>query len=149
MADTSVLVTAVLPMVGVVVGSGLQYWFSRASERRKQSELLRDQAYADYLRAVALAAHADHGVGSRHEEYLVQAAEAKARIAIYASKRVVEALARFERAGPSLDSEEGIGWFVGVCRAMRVDSSSDQRPMSEVDLRDLLFPPASLSSGEG
>jgi hypothetical protein len=65
MEDFGVVITAVLPMLGVVVGALLQYRLSRASERRKQSESLRDQAYADYLRAVAeLGSAHRHGAAS-------------------------------------------------------------------------------------
>lgn len=48
---------AILPLLGVMLGAALQFWLSRAAEREKHTEGLRSQAYADYLRAVAAAAH--------------------------------------------------------------------------------------------
>jgi hypothetical protein len=50
--------SAVLPLLGVVIGATLQYWTSRSAEARKQLQLLRSQSYVDYLRAVTKAAHA-------------------------------------------------------------------------------------------
>jgi hypothetical protein len=44
--------TAILPLAGVIVGAGLQYYFSRSAESRKQQIALRIQAYIDYVRCV-------------------------------------------------------------------------------------------------
>jgi hypothetical protein len=104
--------TAVLPLIGVAVGAVLQHWLSRNAEARKQLELLRSQAYVDYLRAVAKAAHASSIDAQRSA--LADAADAKARIAVYGSARVVQALAAFEHAGPTLDNPRSISCFLAV-----------------------------------
>ncbi len=53
----STFLTALLPLLGVTIGATLQYWFSRSTEATKQLQALRNQAYVDYLRAVAQSAH--------------------------------------------------------------------------------------------
>jgi hypothetical protein len=44
---------AILPLIGVVLGAGLQFLLTRATAREQQTATLRSQTYADYLRAVA------------------------------------------------------------------------------------------------
>lgn len=109
--------TAVLPLLGVVIGAILQHWFSRTTETRKQLELLRNQAYVEYLRAIAKAAHRNTPDSARSA--LADAADAKARIAVYGTPAVVAALARFEEAEPRLDNARSIQCFVAVVAAMR------------------------------
>ena len=67
---------AILPVLGIIVGAALQFWFSRAAEREKHTDALRSQAYADYLRAVAAAGHlrSDEDLRDAHRD----AADAKA-----------------------------------------------------------------------
>jgi len=74
-----------LPLVGVVVGATLQYWLSRSAESRK--------SYVDYLRAVTKAAHATSPYSARLAQ--AEAADAKARLAVYGTSAVIAALARF------------------------------------------------------
>lgn len=74
---------AILPVLGVILGAALQFWFSRTAEREKHAATLQSQAYADYLRAVAAAGHlrSDEDLRDAHRD----AADAKARIAVYGS----------------------------------------------------------------
>jgi hypothetical protein len=120
--------TAVLPLVGVAVGALLQHWLSRSAETRKQLALLRSQAHVDYLRAVAKAAHASSQDARRVA--VTDAADAKARIAVYGSTAVVHALARFEEAGPALDNARSTECFLCLVAAMR-------KTAGEVSPRDL------------
>jgi hypothetical protein len=96
--DLGALVTAALPVVGVIIGAAFQYWFTRTQERQKQTEVLRDQAYADYLRRVAQLGAAFRAGRQQPEEPTWRVIEAKARIAIYGTTRVGEALARLHRS---------------------------------------------------
>jgi hypothetical protein len=127
--------TAILPLIGVAVGALLQHWLSRGTESRKQLELLRGQAYVDYLRAVAKAAHA-----SSHDEraeVLALAADAKSRIAVYGTAAVVHALASFEHAGPALDNPRSIDCFLALVADMRSSGAADMQ-----DLRAVLVGPS-------
>lgn len=127
--------TAILPLLGVVVGAALQHWLSRTTEARKQLELLRNQAYVDYLRAVAKSAHGSAPENLRSA--LADAADAKARIAVYGAHQVVAALARFEAAEPRLDNPRSINSFLALAVAMRASSGD----ASIDDLRLILIGP--------
>ena len=123
---------AVLPLFGVVIGATLQYWTSRAAESRKQLQLLRSQSHLDYLRAATKAVHAtspDAGCVARAE-----AADAKARMAVYGTSRAITALARFEEVGPVLDTPSAKGVFTLLVTAMK-----DEDSPSKVDLELVLF----------
>src|SRR5260221_11838211 len=89
--------TAVLPLLGVVIGATMQYWLSRSAESQKQLQLLHSQSYVDYLRSVTRAAHASSPEGVRFAQ--AQAADAKAATAAYAPSAVISALHRSQEAG--------------------------------------------------
>jgi hypothetical protein len=124
---------AVLPLIGVVIGATLQYWISRAAESRKQLQLLQSQSYVDYLRAVTKAAHAASPDAERLAK--AEAADAKARLAVYGASSVIAALARFEEIGPVLVGPRAHGAFVALVGAMRGKESAAQAE----DLRLVLF----------
>ena len=109
--------TAVLPLIGVVVGATMQHWFSRAAESRKQLQVLRSQCYVDYLQAVTKAAHGKSPESIRSAQ--ADAADAKARLAVYGTSGVISALARFEEAGAVLDNPRTRAAFVALVGAMR------------------------------
>ncbi len=109
--------TAVLPLLGVVIGATMQYWLSRSAESRKQLQLLQSQSYVDYLRAVTKAAHANSPDALRLVQ--AEAADAKARLAVYGTSNVIAALARFEEARPILDNPRSRAAFVALVGAMR------------------------------
>lgn len=111
------LVTAVLPLLGLVVGATLQYWFTQLSEVRKQRQLLQTQSYVDYLRAVTKSAHASSPEANRAAN--MEAADAKARLAVYGTSDVIAALARFEETGAVIDNPKAKGAFVTLIGAMR------------------------------
>jgi proline dehydrogenase len=108
---------AFLPLVGIVIGATAQFWFSRAAEREKQTGSLRSQAYADYLRAVAAAAHlrTDDDLRNAHRDL----ADAKARICIYGTAPVIKALSRFEETGRILNNQRSVKEFVSLVTNMR------------------------------
>lgn len=110
---------AVLPLVGVVLGAALQFWLSRTAERERYTTDQRSQAYADYLRAVAAAAHlrCDEDLRDAYRD----AADAKARIAVYGSSLVIKALSQFEEFGATLGDVGAGRAFLAVVSAMRSD----------------------------
>ena len=137
MAEASV-VTAALPLLGVGVGAILQYLFSRSAEIRKQAYSLRQQAYVDYLRALALSGHTDGPEDLAKAQLL--AADAKTRIVVYGDRAVLEALASFEEAGPSLNNPRSTQCFLRVAFTMRTKADVD-----EDCLRTVLLGPKSPS----
>jgi len=123
--------TALLPLIGVVVGATMQYWLSRAAESRKQLQLLQTQSYVDYLKAVTKAAHANSPDSLRSAQ--ADAADAKARLAVYGGAHVIAVLARFEETGAVLNNSEAYAAFVALVGAMRQDRASEE------DLKLVLF----------
>jgi hypothetical protein len=120
----------ILPLSGVMIGAAMQFFFSRAVEREKHVGNLRSQAYADYLRAVAAAAHLLTNEDLRNA--LRDAADAKARISVYGSARVIKALSQFEEAGAVLNNERSVRAFVSVVASMR--SIKSKIPVRELEL---------------
>jgi len=103
----------VVALAGAAVGAALGRW----AERAKHNDELRSKAYADYLGAVAAAAHLRSDEDER--DAMRAAADAKARIAVYGSSDVVDALARFEEAGGTLADDVAQAAFVSLVSAMR------------------------------
>lgn len=128
---------AILPLIGVVLGAGLQFILTRASAREQQAATLRSQAYADYLRAVATAGHlrSDEDLRDAHRD----TADAKARIAIYGTVHVIRALARFEESGAVLSDASASRAFVSLVSSMR--PNSDDISDHELELLLLGSPP--------
>lgn len=125
--------SAVLPLVGVVLGAALQFTLSRAADREKHAEGLRSQAYADYLRAVAASGHlrSDEDLRDAHRD----AADAKARIAVYGSAAVISALARFEETGAVITDGPPAAAFVALVSTMRLGRAT----VADRDLRIVLL----------
>jgi hypothetical protein len=123
---------ALLPLAGVLLGAALQFLLGRAGEREKHLASLRSQAYADYLQAVAAAAHINSD--EAYLDALKSAADAKARIAVYGTASVIKMLARFEREGAALNTDAAVKAFVGLVSAMRPDSGG----VTDQDLRLVL-----------
>ena len=124
---------AALPVLGVIVGVVLQFLLGRTANRTKQMDDLRCGAYADYLKGVASAAHLESQdeLRSAHRDI----ADAKARIAIYGSARVISALARFEEVGAVIAAEGvQLDAFVTVVLSMRLTETA----VNDRDFRLLL-----------
>ena len=113
---------AILPVLGIIVGAALHFWFSRTAEREKHTDALRSQAYVDYLRAVAAAGHlrSDEDLRDAHRD----AADAKARIAVYGSASVIKALSRFEESGAILNNSSSTEAFVVLVSSMQSAGSA-------------------------
>ena len=94
---------------------------------------LRQQSYADFLKAVANAAR------NRTADVLTQAADAKARMAIYGSNSVLEKLAVFEELGASLTDDASRRAFATMTEQMRAESSSNSSRLQDGVLARVLF----------
>lgn len=127
--STALALTAVLPLVGILVGAGLQYFFGRSLEAKKHIQTQKGQAYADYFRAFAAVAT----VGQT-KEALSAVADAKTRICVYGSDEVVKRLADFERAGATTSSPDSHEFVASLLSAMRKDAGASK---SAADTRDV------------
>lgn len=113
----SEILVAAVSVASVVVGAVLQFRLSRSGERLKRLDSLRARSYADYLRSVAMAAHCIIDDDLRKACRL--SADAKSRMAVYADRPVLRAMAEFERAGSTLNNDSSWDAFTAVVEAMR------------------------------
>ena len=130
------MLTAVLPVVGVLVGASPQYFFTRYLEAQRHQRDLRTQAYLDYVKSMSGLAHLNDPHGSQERDLLASAADAKARICLYGSGKVVAAFASFEALGAAVISTSQCESFVAMIVAMRRDSGNASRARTE-DVRRL------------
>jgi hypothetical protein len=127
------IVTAFLPLLGVLLGAALQHFFSRSAELSRHERLLRVEAYSDYLKSVgeAEALRSDPTV-------LARAIAAKARVCVHGSAEVIEALAHFEaHTSPTLTPEKR-QHFLNFVEAVRRDVSAKGK-LSKQTVEQILF----------
>jgi len=139
------IVTAVVPLVGVI-GAGLLSYYAAINNIGRQTRVTQAAAsYVDYLTAVANIKFAQ----TPHEKEVARAgfAAAKARIAIYGAHEVVAALAEFERKGA--DTAKNSDEFLQAAMEMRKHTWKEkqlgkdtQNPLSK-DIKTLLLGPSS------
>ena len=132
--EISGVLTGVLPLLGVALGAGLQFMLGKSLEIGRQLKLQKGQAYADYFRAVALAA-----TKGKAAEANGLAADAKTRICIYGSPVVVKRLGEFEKLGAVIATEESQLAISELLRAMRADLSGAAPQLDDEALRWALF----------
>jgi hypothetical protein len=130
------MTTAILTLLGAVVGAALQYFFTRHLEDQKHYRGLRTQAYTDYLKSVCEQAQLIVQPQSKESrEIFAKTADAKARICLYGSVRAVEAFAEFERLGATMRTKEHRRAFSKMVEIMRSDSGSAQGvPIENLEL---------------
>ncbi|MFZ2445192.1 MAG: hypothetical protein WAW37_02450 [Syntrophobacteraceae bacterium] len=133
--------TAILPVLGVVIGASLQFWFSRATTNWSRLQDRRIQAYVDFLKGVAGTAVAQRFSDKKSEiDSLALLADARARICVYGHSEVITALASFSRETDSmLSSPTACRAFTGLIQVMRKVSNSDLVPVGEDELFLVLF----------
>jgi hypothetical protein len=134
-----VIITALLSAAGVMLGAGLQYYFSRSLESRKQLALQRSQSFVDYFKAIALIAQ--HGPSREHSAML---ADAKVRVCIYGSAEVVKLLRDFEAVGSVLNSIQSTTLITELLAEMRKDAGMGVTGVDREELRRILFGSKSL-----
>ena len=127
------VVVAIFSLGGVLLGAGLQYLFGRALETQRQLALQRSQSYVDYFKALALVRN------DRSKEVLSLAADAKTRICIYGSGKVIDCLSNFEAVGANTNSADGRTAIVLLLKEMRADIGRTERIIDDSHLQDVLF----------
>jgi hypothetical protein len=130
--------------VGVVVGAFLQYFFSIRAEQLRQVQTRRTEAYVELVKAVAALAEARDDMPQHDLRQLqVQYGEARARVAIYGSARVVAAVGRVHAMPTGSKTAQAL---VDVIEAMRADGlGAKESPLPEGDIERLMFPASKQS----
>lgn len=129
------MLVALMSFIGVVVGAGLQYLFTRVLEDRRHHRDLRAQAYADYVRCASEVRHMlIQPLAPKERELLARLTDAKARVCLHGSGNVVLKLSEFERLGGRVTSDEQQDAFIEVLLAMRGDNKTKQRDLEAIML---------------
>ena len=134
------LLTQLLPIIGVILGASIQFMFSRATERSKEKQTLKTQAYTSYLKAIANLSMAQRfKLKDKIAQSTSELVESKVKIAIYGSKAVIDSLAMFERGGAKLDTTNQKKLFVEIGQNMRNDTVSKNEVVNNKELSQLMF----------
>ena len=128
--------TAILAILGIIVGAVLQYVFTRHIENQKHFQSLRALAYTDYLKSVCEQANLGAQPFSKeHREIFARTADAKSRICLFGSNEAVDAFAVFETLGASMNSPEQRKAFLSMVAIMRSDSGgSDDASIENLEI---------------
>lgn len=122
------MLIAVTSLIGIILGAFIQFYFSKYLEQQRHRRELRTKAYTDYLDCVSNYANQRYDRQSDEGQTLAaKTAYAKCRICLYGSSRVIEAFARFERLGATMNTDEQCEAFVSMVSAMRSDSVRDMK----------------------
>jgi hypothetical protein len=117
--------TAMIAFAGVLVGAILQYYFTRLIENQRHVRDLRSQAFIDYLNCVSEQAQFRPKMGSNEQkEIFCRIANAKGRICLYGSKKVISAFSKFDELGSGMNTPEQKEAFTKMISLMRIDSGS-------------------------
>lgn len=131
--------TALTALAGVILGALLQSFLQLRKDRITQKQTLKIKAYTDYMQAAAVLSNPDI---TKHAEARTLLTDARLRILLYGSPKVIESVAAFDRTGADLRSHEGMITFVPVIYSMR---DGDQKQIKREDVTRILFARDTLS----
>lgn len=133
------MLTAFLSFLGVVIGASLQYYFTRHIENQRHIRDLRSKAYMDYLLSVAEQAQFRYTNNSPERIKLnTKTADAKSRICLYGSSKVIQVFSEFQQLGAIMNTKEQRKAFTDMVQAMRSDSGAEPGVVSD-DLQNVLL----------
>jgi hypothetical protein len=136
----TIAITALLSILGVVVGAFMQNYFARQTHQEKHLLESRNTAYIDFLEAVSKVIAAQRMGNKQLEiEQLAQLAHAKARICIFGEEHVVRRLAAFWAAGATLETEQEILAFTRFCMDIRKSLGIKDKQFLHSEVSQLLF----------
>lgn len=122
------MTVAFFSFFGIVIGAALQYVFTRHLDSQRHHRELRSTAYIDYLRCVS--EHANLGWNRQTDKGRslgAKTADAKCRICLYGSRATIEAFAKFERLGATMNTEDQCASFTSMVALMRQDSGTKDK----------------------
>lgn len=127
-------------LLGIIVGATLQFIYSRTSEIKKQQNQSRNQAYNDYLKCASnLAAAIKFNNDTKRKELLSITADAKTRVCLYGSKKVIKYMSAFEYSGARIVSKQDADRFGLIVNAMREDTLGKGQKVLPENLFIILF----------
>lgn len=127
------LMKYILPVIGVIIGALLQFFFSKRSELKKQENLLKISAYSDLIKGMAgMAISQKYKNSSQEMEYTMLVADAKSRICIYGDNSVIEKISSFFKKGGTVNSNTHKA-FVDIIMEIR----KKHRGSIDININDL------------
>jgi len=118
----------------------MRYLYGKRAEASKQFQTLKNQAYVNFVKSVAGMASAQRFKNKEKEfEFLILLADAKARIAVYGDKEVIEGIAAFYRTHGLLATPEAMLSFVEVVQKMRKQAVHKDESVIVKEISQLLF----------
>jgi hypothetical protein len=131
--------SAVVSLIGLVVGAVLQFMFTRYLDNKKHQRDLRAKAYADFVQCASELAILGHQKSSTEWRQLIaRTTDAKCRISIYGAPAVISAFAAFERLGAVIHTQEQRDAFTEMVAAMRQDALGSSS-VAQADLETVLM----------
>lgn len=129
------MTVAFFSFLGIVTGAALQYIFTRHLDSQKHHRELRSRAYLDYLRCVSEHAQLRSQPPTEEGKQLgARTADAKCRICVYGSRLTIEAFAKFERLGATMNTDEQCTSFTSMVALMRQDSGTkDEAKLGDLE----------------
>lgn len=135
-----IFVAPFVGLLGVGFGAWLQAHLTRKNNQNSKLAELQNKAYADFLNSASAIAVAQRaGNRDRVESELAILTDAKARICVYGHSAVVNELAKFIRAGGTLQTESEILSFTRLCIHIRESVGVSSEAVSLPDISQLLF----------
>ena len=121
-------------LFAIIAGVITQYVLFYYTDRRKRNADLKMQAYVDLIRSVSELgmAYKDKDI-AKEKEYRVKLLDAKSRIIIYGSQKVIKTLAEYFKTGGNLNNEEERSLFIRVYQAMRNEYQKGKIGNKEVE----------------
>ncbi len=134
------IVTALVGVLGVLLGALVQYLFGQRVELARHYQGLRTASYVDFIKSIAGIAMAQKMKSPERElEFSIMMVDAKSRIGIYGSEPVVAATAEFFRRHGALTSALAFSSFLAIVAPMRSETPGGETAISTANLSQLLF----------
>ena len=140
MKEIVVALVPIIGLIGIIIGALLQAFFNRKNQKAGNLSDLQNKAYSDFLNSVSKIAVAQRkNQRSIVSDELSSLADAKSRICVYGDANVVHYLATFLRAGGTLQTEQEILSFTGLCLEIRKSVGMKDQELYSSDISQLLF----------
>jgi hypothetical protein len=134
------MTTALLSFFGVVIGASLQYIFTRYLETQRYRREQRTQACLDFLKSASEQFRLNYPEGSPEYDLLTaKTLDARQRICLYSSEKVIHAFAVFQKLGSNIETEEQRAAYVAMVAAMRDDSGNAYSLETQGDIKTVLM----------
>lgn len=139
--NTALIIFApLIGLLGVGFGAWLQAHLTRKNAHNSKLAEFQNKAYADFLNSASAIAVAQRtGNRDRVDAELAILTDAKARICVYGHSAVIKELAKFIRAGGTLQTESEILSFTRLCICIRESIGMSNETVPLPDISQLLF----------